>query len=144
MLLSGNKSMQKCLLLAEGYERSPREYGFQERQRRRAGPLQGASWYCCQYGMAELSLPGILQPTVTILKAFSNWSLLNSSAPVDYPLFVHSAPRAPHGIGTKNNHADPDENERDHVVPVKRFLVDEDPEDEGDGRCQILQDANGR
>ena len=52
ILLSGNKSMQKCLLLAEGYRRSRKGYGFQYQQRRRAGPLQGASPYCCQNGVA--------------------------------------------------------------------------------------------
>ena len=43
ILLSGNKRMQKYLFLAEGYRRSSSVYGFLERQRRRAGPLHGAS-----------------------------------------------------------------------------------------------------
>ena len=51
ILLSGNKSIQKCLLLAEGYSRSQRGYDVQKQQMRRAGPLHGASPYCCQHGV---------------------------------------------------------------------------------------------
>ena len=39
ILLSGNKSMQKCLLLAEGYGRSRSDYALKRKQRRRSGPL---------------------------------------------------------------------------------------------------------
>jgi hypothetical protein len=41
ILLSGNKSMQKCLLLAEGYGRSRRGNGFKEQQRRQPARCRG-------------------------------------------------------------------------------------------------------
>ena len=51
ILLSGNKSMQKCLLLAEGYALSPGGYGFQQRQRREPALCMRAYLLCYQHGV---------------------------------------------------------------------------------------------
>ena len=65
ILFSGNKSMQKCLLLAEGYGRSRWGYGVQKQQRRRSGPVsKGLTYRCDLYGVC-LNIRRCLQTFVS-------------------------------------------------------------------------------
>ena len=56
ILLSGNKSMQKCLLLAEGYGRSPRGYGFQGQPKREPARYRGPRGIVVDMGWQDQSV----------------------------------------------------------------------------------------